>query len=657
MRSFTLLFLLLCTTSLSAQVAINHDGSSPASNTILHVKGSGQIPFVITDNDGKVGIGLTNPQRILDIATDANNGYDGYIGLRVFRNQSYGGGMHISHARGTKAAPVTLQKNDLLGYYSFLGYDGSDFKQGGNFRFYIDKDVSAGIIPTAYRIDLADDQGILRTRFVIRSDGNTGIGTTHPGAKLEVYDRFTDNAPQRGIYTRIDADPSSGANAIYTINEQYMNFNQSNNNPVSSVKGTLNTINLKGSGAVNTFYGTSNYLQIFNSRSVGNLTSTGNTVILRDHSNVSRLHGTYNGISVRDNATSDNIYGTVNAINLDSQSSGNNARLWTSYNYINIKGAGEYSTASGKMDIINHYNSDKLKRAYGSQQIISNKPGAGPVELIFGNYTDVTNESDSDINNLFVSLNRFTNRANGNINQNAFISHNIFVNDGGGEVPGILYGVYSLAENKQDGRINKFYGLKTTYLNSGSQARTNYAFGVYSELSNKSSEPVNLYSAASHHVVNESSGGDIAQVQLNENILAHQSSHTINTVFGVYSYVKNTGGGTINQIYGLRSGLDNQSGTVNHWYGLYINPMSENPNYYGIYVGNGNKSYFGGKVGVGTAQPQTEVDINGIMRLRPRATPPSSPTDGMIYMDDGTNTSDGNPKLRAYGNGTWHELW
>ena len=59
----------------------------------------------------------------------------------------------------------------------------------------------------------------------------------------------------------------------------------------------------------------------------------------------------------------------------------------------------------------------------------------------------------------------------------------------------------------------------------------------------------------------------------------------------------------------------------------------------------------GGRVGVRTLDPQRQLHINDVMRLEPRATAPSSPAKGDIYMDDITN------KLRVYDGTQWQDCW
>jgi len=47
---------------------------------------------------------------------------------------------------------------------------------------------------------------------------------------------------------------------------------------------------------------------------------------------------------------------------------------------------------------------------------------------------------------------------------------------------------------------------------------------------------------------------------------------------------------------------------------------------------------------------------NPPLNLAAQSSPPASPSAGDIYLDDGTNTADGNPHLRYYDGAAWHDL-
>ena len=58
-----------------------------------------------------------------------------------------------------------------------------------------------------------------------------------------------------------------------------------------------------------------------------------------------------------------------------------------------------------------------------------------------------------------------------------------------------------------------------------------------------------------------------------------------------------------------------------------------------------------GNVGIGTASPARKLHVNNVMRLEPRATAPTLPAEGDMYMDSTTH------KLMVYDGSTWRACW
>ncbi len=76
--------MLLIAGSMNAQVAINKDGTNPATNSILHVKGDTACKHILFEpgENGNVGIGTINPEEKLDIQGNVEiSGTDGKIVL------------------------------------------------------------------------------------------------------------------------------------------------------------------------------------------------------------------------------------------------------------------------------------------------------------------------------------------------------------------------------------------------------------------------------------------------------------------------------------------------------------------------------------------------------------------------------------------------
>ncbi len=151
MRKFTFLFMLIAMSfGVNAQVAVNKDGSSPSSGTILDVKSSATAKehVVVQDATGYLGIGTVNPQSRLDVWGTIRGSIDltNYVEL--------------------SAAPIL--SGPLAGTIEgFLKVNGTA-TQRYSFIF--------------------DDGTVSDTMFsMVRSTGNVGIGTTLPIGKLHVH--------------------------------------------------------------------------------------------------------------------------------------------------------------------------------------------------------------------------------------------------------------------------------------------------------------------------------------------------------------------------------------------------------------------------------------------------------------------------------------
>jgi hypothetical protein len=199
------------------------------------------------------------------------------------------------------------------------------------------------------------------------------------------------------------------------------------------------------------------------------------------------------------------------------------------------------------------------------------------------------------------------------------------------------------------------------------------------------------------HVVRYYSGYFVAEVDRNntDNIsprivplqgqMDHFGSGTLNETRGVAGFINNrsNSGGTITNAYGGYFAVNNfhngtignahtvyihngaQNGTINNKSGITINNITgatNNTNLligtatiptgdYSIYDVSAKDSYFSGNLGVGTMTPARKLHVSDVMRLEPRATAPSSPSEGDMYMDSSTH------KLRVYDGTTWQDCW
>jgi hypothetical protein len=103
--------------------------------------------------------------------------------------------MAFNRYDGSQTTPTIVQNGDSTGWFDFWAYDGSSIQRVGEVGMNVDGTPGAGIVPGRFAISTANSSGVDTTRFTAYSNdnivmatngGNTGIGTTSPGAKLEV---------------------------------------------------------------------------------------------------------------------------------------------------------------------------------------------------------------------------------------------------------------------------------------------------------------------------------------------------------------------------------------------------------------------------------------------------------------------------------------
>ena len=176
-----LLVMIMATFAIQAQVAINKDGSAPNAGSILHVKGSSNIPFYIEDATGEVGINTTSPTGALHIKMLGTNFSQG---LHIQSNTStedwylYMNGSDNLNLRNDAAELLTITKdNGFLGLGTTTPTQKLDVVGNGTFLGTIDAsgDITSGADITANG-DLWGTNGYLTDNLEVGS--NVAINTS-----------------------------------------------------------------------------------------------------------------------------------------------------------------------------------------------------------------------------------------------------------------------------------------------------------------------------------------------------------------------------------------------------------------------------------------------------------------------------------------------
>ncbi len=173
-------------------------GTLPANNFIGTTD---NMPLVIKTNNsekirvtpiGELGIGTSTPNSSYGYAKVeiASEGYLAPADLLIRNaadNAGYAPGLVFQHARGTLAAPVTVNNGDYLSAINTLNYDGSNYIISAGLDFYADGAIAAGIVPTRLQFATRNTAGAYSYRMTIKNDGKVGIGITAPLSRTHIH--------------------------------------------------------------------------------------------------------------------------------------------------------------------------------------------------------------------------------------------------------------------------------------------------------------------------------------------------------------------------------------------------------------------------------------------------------------------------------------
>jgi hypothetical protein len=148
---------------------------------------------------GNVGVGTLSPTSLLTVNGDISNVASGtYSSITSTAYNSVdweGPRTAFDRYRGTSDSPAAVQNGDSVGWTDYFAYDGTAMRRVGEMGMAVGAPPTSGIVPGTFYISTADLSGTTLNRMLFypndnivmsTSGGDVGIGTTSPGAKLEV---------------------------------------------------------------------------------------------------------------------------------------------------------------------------------------------------------------------------------------------------------------------------------------------------------------------------------------------------------------------------------------------------------------------------------------------------------------------------------------
>ena len=143
---------------------------------------------MVIDSVGKVGIGTTTPASTLHVSDEVVGA--SYRGIMTSNYGGTGALLTVVGARGTKAAPAAIQNTNYLGWIIGTGFDGSGIGAQAlptSMNFAASEDWSSTAHGSSINfITTPNGTTVGVNRLKIDHNGNVGIGTTTPGAKLDI---------------------------------------------------------------------------------------------------------------------------------------------------------------------------------------------------------------------------------------------------------------------------------------------------------------------------------------------------------------------------------------------------------------------------------------------------------------------------------------
>ncbi|WP_157684740.1 beta strand repeat-containing protein [Bdellovibrio bacteriovorus] len=217
-------------------------------NYLSKWNGTALVASAVSESSGSVGIGTASPSQKLHVRsanasdeirienTSSSAARNPRVAIVNYQGAVAGSGgfpeTRFVNLRGTSASASATTSGDMLGIMSFYGMGATDWVQGAKISVGTEETFTDGTA-ASYMTFATTSSGAASSTEKIRitASGNVGVGTTSPGAKLEVAGqvKITGGSPGNGkVLTSDGAGLASWQNVSYSETDPKIGSNSTN---------------------------------------------------------------------------------------------------------------------------------------------------------------------------------------------------------------------------------------------------------------------------------------------------------------------------------------------------------------------------------------------------------------------------------------------
>ncbi len=188
-----------------------------------------------------------------------NTTTNGSIASIRFGDITSGPGYYCGKSRGSDGSPLILHDGDHLGCLSFQGDDSVQLVEGAYIQARVNGTPDVNIIPTDILFATMDTTGSKLIRAAIKSNGYVGLGTTNPGANLEVSNTLSGTTGAFVDWPKVRVNQSS--NNTYSIGDVHGSYEFYASTDTPGLLGYIASVSTRGTVAFadsGLWFGTSN---------------------------------------------------------------------------------------------------------------------------------------------------------------------------------------------------------------------------------------------------------------------------------------------------------------------------------------------------------------------------------------------------------------